>query len=188
MKRVIGYHQVAAEIPLERGVIVRGHKGGLQVRSTLQLGTHFQVIFPVTMLAVTSSPWPEPEQEVDMTRHTVLVIDDEAPVRDAVIDILALEDVSVITAPDGQAGIELYRLRQSEIRLIILDLSMPGLNGEETFHALRQINAQVPVLLSSGYSQDEVVQRFAGQPAVGFVQKPYEINTLITVVRRCLAV
>jgi DNA-binding NtrC family response regulator len=139
------------------------------------------------MLAITLSPWPEPVQEIAMTQHTVLVIDDEAPVRDAVTDILVLEDMSVVTAPDGQTGIELYRLHQSEIRLIILDMSMPGLNGEETFHELRQINAQVPVLLSTGYSQDELVQRFAGQPAVGFVQKPYEINTLITEVRRCLA-
>ena len=166
--------------------IVRGHKGGLQVQSMLAIGTRFQLIFPATGLEISSAPSAEPVQEIDMTQHTVLVIDDEAPVRDAVTDILALENVPVIAAPDGQTGIELYRARRNDIRLIILDLSMPGLSGEETFRELRQINAQVAVLLSSGYSQDEVVQRFAGQSAVGFIQKPYEINTLIAEVRRHL--
>jgi DNA-binding response OmpR family regulator len=76
-------------------------------------------------------------------------------VRDAVTDILELEGLSVLTASDGRAGINLYRQRQADIALILLDLSMPGLNGEETFRELRQINTHARVLLSS-LRQDEV--------------------------------
>ncbi len=96
-------------------------------------------------------------------------------------------NTQTITAPDGRTGIDLYRIRQADIRLVILDLSMPGLSGEETLNELCRINAQVPILLSSGYSQDEVAQRFAGQAAIGFIQKPYEISALIDEVKRRLA-
>ena len=118
-----------------------------------------------------------------MTQQLVLVIDDELPVRDAVTDILDLEGLPVLTAPDGRSGIDLYRQRQADIGLILLDLSMPGLNGEETFRELRQINAHVRVLLSSGYSRDEVAARFAGQREVGFIQKPYDAEQLVAVVK-----
>jgi DNA-binding NtrC family response regulator len=66
-----------------------------------------------------------------------------------------------------------------EIRLILLDLSMPGLNGEETLRELRQTDAHVRVLLSSGYSHAEVAARFAGQSEVGFIQKPYDAGQLV---------
>ncbi len=167
--------------------IVRGHKGGLRVTSTLGVGTWFQIIFPASAANSSAPVEPEPVQEIDMTRQTVLVIDDEYPVRDAVTDILALENVPVITAVDGETGIDLYRRRRSEVRLIILDLSMPGLSGEETFYELRKIDPQVHVLLSSGYSRDEVKQRFAGESGVGFIQKPYEATDLIDEVKRWLA-
>ena len=122
----------------------------------------------------------------DVAHRLVLVIDDEASVREAVTDILELEEMPVITAPDGQRGLELYRDRQTDIGLVLLDLSMPGLNGEQTFHELRKINPQVQVILSSGYSQDEVVQRFADQSRVGFIQKPYEPSKLVREIRRWL--
>lgn len=121
-----------------------------------------------------------------MTQPHVLVIDDEQPVRDAVTDILELAGLAVLAAPDGRAGIELYRQHQTDIGLILLDLSMPGLNGEETFRELRQLNAHVRVLLSSGYSHDEVAARFAGQDEVGFIQKPYEADQLVREVKRYL--
>ena len=112
----------------------------------------------------------------------VLVIDDEAPVREAVTDILESEGLTVLTAADGIAGVTAYRERQADIRLVLLDLSMPGLNGVDTFQALRQINPMVSVILSSGYSQDEATRRFAGQGLAGFLQKPYDVETLVNLV------
>ncbi len=122
-----------------------------------------------------------------MMPRLILVIDDEEPVRDAVTDILELEGLAVITAPDGQTGIDLFRAQQNDVGLILLDLSMPGLNGEETFYELRQIDPQVQIVLSSGYSHDEVAPRFAGQARVSFIQKPYDAATLVKEIKRQLA-
>jgi len=122
-----------------------------------------------------------------MLQQLILVIDDEEPVRGAVTDILELEGLAVLSAPDGQTGVDLYRARQDDVDLIMLDLSMPGLTGEETFRELRQINPQARIMLSSGYSHDEVTSRFAGQREVAFIQKPYDATQLVTEVRRQLA-
>ncbi len=167
--------------------IVRGHEGGLRVESKLNGGTLFELVFPSEDVASSETLAPEIVQEAAMLHHLILVIDDEEPVRGAVTDILDLEGLSVLTAPDGQSGIELYRARQAEIDLIILDLSMPGLTGEETFRELRQINPQVRIMLSSGYSHDEVTSRFAGQREVAFIQKPYDASQLVAEVKRQLA-
>jgi PAS domain S-box-containing protein len=167
--------------------IVRGHEGGLRVESALNVGTTFELVFPSEEVTALETLAPELGQEAAMLHHLIMVIDDEEPVRDAVTDILDLEGLSVLTAPDGQAGIELYRDRQADIDLIVLDLSMPGLTGEETFRKLRQINPQVRIMLSSGYSHDEVISRFAGQREVAFIQKPYDASQLVAEVKRQLA-
>ncbi len=167
--------------------IVRGHGGGLKVTSELKVGTTFEIVLPSGAVEAVEPVIQEVLQEVDVTQQLVLVIDDEEPVRDAVTDILELEGLRVLTAPDGRTGLELYQQHQAEIRLILLDLSMPGLNGEETLHELRQVDAHVRVLLSSGYSQAEVAERFAGQSEVRFIQKPYDAEQLLREVRRYLA-
>jgi PAS domain S-box-containing protein len=167
--------------------IVRGHDGGLRVESELNVGTTFELVFPGADVAAPDMLAPEVAQEAAMLQHLIMVIDDEEPVRSAVTDILELEGLAVLSAPDGQAGIDLYRDRQADIDLIMLDLSMPGLTGEETFRELRQINPQVRIILSSGYSHDEVTSRFAGQREVAFIQKPYDATQLVTEVKRQLA-
>jgi CheY-like chemotaxis protein len=167
--------------------IVRGHDGGLRVESELNAGTTFELVFPGADIAAPEMLAQEVAQEANMLQHWILVIDDEEPVRSAVTDILELEGLAVLSAPDGQIGIDLYSARQADIDLIMLDLSMPGLTGEETFRELRQINPQVHIMLSSGYSHDEVISRFAGQHEVAFIQKPYDASQLVAEVKRQLA-
>ena len=116
----------------------------------------------------------------------ILVIDDEQPVREAVTDILEMEGLKVLTASNGAAGLAKYRERQADIQVVLLDLSMPGLSGEETFHALHAINPNVRVILSSGYSHTEALQRFRDQSPAGFIQKPYDASSLVEQIRRCL--
>ena len=94
--------------------------------------------------------------------------------------------IRTLAATNGQSGIELYQAYQDDIYLIILDLSMPGLNGEQTFRKLHQINPDVRVLLSSGYNQAEAIQRFDGKELTGFIQKPYSAITLIKKVQQIL--
>lgn len=117
----------------------------------------------------------------------ILVIDDEEPVREAVTDILELEGLQVVSAANGRDGIELYRAQRVDIQLVILDLSMPGISGAETLEALQQINPAIRVILSSGYSEEEVNQRIQGQSGVTFIQKPYSFGTLAKTVRQQLA-
>ena len=119
-------------------------------------------------------------------KHTIMVIDDEEPVREAVKDILELVEIDVLQAEDGQIGIEMYQAHQSKIELILLDLSMPGLTGEETFHALREINPDIRILLSSGFNETEVTARLAGQNVTGFIQKPYTLDALIEKIQKHL--
>jgi DNA-binding NtrC family response regulator len=82
--------------------------------------------------------------------------------------------------------VEVFQREQAQVRLVLLDLTMPHLDGEACYRALRQIDPMVRVLLSSGYNQQDVVNRFAGKGLAGFVQKPYTAEELITVVRQCL--
>ncbi len=122
-----------------------------------------------------------------LSTKVVLLIDDEQPVREAVKDILELIDVDVITAVNGRDGIALYTQQQKEINLILLDLSMPGMNGAETLRALRQIDPHIPILLSSGYSKTEIVSRFIDTNLTDFLQKPYSLDALIDTVQKYLA-
>jgi CheY-like chemotaxis protein len=122
-------------------------------------------------------------QNLSSARH-VLVIDDQETVCEAAQDILDLENIPVIAALSGQAGIDVYRERQPEIGLVLLDLSMPGMNGFETFQALRQINPQVPIILSSGYDEKEVLPQLAETELVGFLKKPYNFEALINAVKQ----
>lgn len=117
----------------------------------------------------------------------ILVIDDEEAVREAVTDILDLEGWPVLTAENGEIGVQTYHSHRSSIALVILDLSMPGLSGQETLVHLQAINPHVKVLLSSGYSETEVSGRFANLGVAGFLQKPYNALHLINTVHKHLA-
>lgn len=171
--------------------IVRGHHGGLHVASESGRGTSFQLFFPIRQGAagladrVVEAPKATPPG-AHLSHPRILIIDDEEPVREAISDILGMEGLPVLTAADGATGLELYRQWQAEIGLILLDLSMPGLSGEETFHELRGLNPEVRVVLSSGYSQTEAARRFVNEPVAGFLQKPYDVEALIAEVWRHL--
>ena len=167
--------------------IVRGHKGELQVHSQVGNGTTFKVLLPALALNMTPAVLAT-ANEVGRrgSQGLILVIDDEAPVREAVADILGLEGITVLTAANGATGIELYRQSMDDVKLVILDLSLPGLSGAEIFRELRRMDPAVKVLLSSGYDQVEATRHFIGQGLAGFLQKPYESEGLVEKVRSYL--
>jgi DNA-binding response OmpR family regulator len=92
--------------------------------------------------------------------------------------MLARLGFGVVTAADGQEAVEIYRQRRVEIVLVLLDLTMPRMSGEETFRALREIDPAARIVLSSGYSETDVASRFAGMGLAGFIQKPYSLRDL----------
>lgn len=166
--------------------IVRGHKGGLYVTSKPNEGSLFEVLFPVkeqAETAVSTAAVPFEEQPIS---GVVLVIDDEASVREAAVDILEMEGVTVYTAASGETGIALYQENHEIIDLVLLDLSMPGLSGHETFQALKQIEPQAKIILSSGYSEEEVNRQFAGEDVADFLAKPFQLTSLIKKIQRHL--
>jgi PAS domain S-box-containing protein len=166
--------------------VVQGHGGGIRVYSEVGQGTTFKLLFPATDATATTPASPPTRPAADSVEGLVLVIDDEEAVREAVTDILELHGLDVVTAADGQTGIELFRQRSQEISLVLLDLSMPGLSGQETFRALRGIDPTVPVILSSGYNEHEATRRFVGKGLAGFLQKPYNLEGLVEKIQQYL--
>ncbi len=166
--------------------IIRGHKGGVKVTSDVGRGTTFRIVFPISEehLPVTS-PAVTPEIPRDQI-GTVLVIDDEEPVREAIVDILEDTGLRVLIASDGQAGINEYQAHANEINLVILDHSMPGMTGEETCRRLQEIDPAARVIISSGYDRSEVTRHFSHLGMAGFLQKPYSAIDLIDEVSRNL--
>ncbi|MCX6135365.1 MAG: PAS domain S-box protein [Ignavibacteriales bacterium] len=157
--------------------IVRGHRGALQVESTKGIGTTFRAAFPQTEQSMQSDQRQAPESEPAFGK-TVLLIDDEEVVRDVFAETLTDVGWNVLTAADGESGLRIFKDNQTHIALIVLDLSMPVMDGAETFRRLKAIDSSVKVVLSSGYGEEEAIGRFEGLGLSGFLQKPYRWNML----------
>jgi DNA-binding NtrC family response regulator len=114
---------------------------------------------------------------------TVLVIDDEEMVRGVAKSMLESYGYSVLVADDGRSAVELFKEVGHQISVVVLDLTMPSMSGEETFRQLRTIRSNVRVILSSGYDEVEAVKRFTGKSLTGFIQKPYTAGQLAQKVR-----
>jgi CheY-like chemotaxis protein len=117
---------------------------------------------------------------------TVLVVDDEQIVREMAKRALERHGYTVLVADSGAAAIDVFRRHPGEIAVVLLDLSMPGMSGEETLPELRKIRPKFEVVVSSGYSESEAMTLFHGQRVSGFVQKPYTSKGIAEKVKACL--
>lgn len=93
---------------------------------------------------------------------------------------------TVLTAADGAAAVEVFRVRGADIACVVLDLTMPHQDGVATLAQLRQLRPDIKVILSSGYPAEEALQRFGGHGVAGFVQKPYALDSMRAEVERVL--
>jgi two-component system cell cycle sensor histidine kinase/response regulator CckA len=164
--------------------VVRGHRGGLSVESRPGRGTTFRILFapsaqPPAAGAGTAAPPRRREGRI-------LLVDDEEAVREMIGEILEQEGFEVLRAEDGSRGVALFDANRGRVDVVLLDLSMPGLSGEETFRRLRQIDPGVRVILSSGYDGAEARGRFGASAPSAFIQKPYRPEQLLAEIGRCL--
>lgn len=116
----------------------------------------------------------------------VLVIDDEDDVRTVTVEVLQEAQLKTLQAANGPAGIALFRQHAPQVKLVILDFFMPGMNGEQVLHKLRSIDPRIPVIFFSGFSEYEVMGRIPLRNGITFLQKPYTINALWEIVQQYL--
>ena len=131
-------------------------------------------------------PTPQVVAERSVQGETVLVVDDEQIVRRSAKAMLERYGYSVVVAENGKEAVELYRVLADKIDLVLLDMTMPLMGGEEAFRQMKMIRGDVRVILSSGYNEVEAVRRFTGKGLAGFLQKPYSATTLAEKVRAVL--
>jgi PAS domain S-box-containing protein len=158
--------------------IVRAHNGSLNVTSKLGEGTVFRVVFPTRPGLAASSTHDGPPARLPLAHETVLVIDDEEIVRSTARNALEKLGYNVLTAADGAEGVEHFRSLRDSISTVLLDLTMPGLSGEATMNELRSIRPDARIVLSSGFSETEAMQRFGSAGVQAFLQKPYTAQAL----------
>jgi PAS domain S-box-containing protein len=166
--------------------IMRSHKGTLSVSSRPGEGTVMRALFPVSTPAAELEPTPQTADTSWRGQGTILVVDDEQIVRDVSGVMLETFGFEVISAANGERAMAAYRRYRDSIRAVLLDMTMPVMNGEETFRALARINPKVKVVLCSGYTEHDATQRFAGRGLAGFLQKPFAAGDLIALMRRVL--
>jgi CheY-like chemotaxis protein len=167
--------------------IVRAHKGALRVESHPGTGSTFELLLPVHYGAAVGqrpamSADAGPDRAVWRASGAVLVVDDELGVRTLTRSVLERAGLTVILAEDGATAVDIFRERSSEVRVAMVDLTMPGLDGRETLAQIRQIRPDVPAILMSGYTPEDLDDC----PPHEFLQKPFTPSALRTIVRRIL--
>lgn len=166
--------------------IVRGHGGAIKVETALGKGTTMIVLLPCR----------DQEQGVDgsaqydsakfLRKRTVLVFDDEEYVRAVAEQMLGLAGYKALTAASGSEGLALFEEHRSEIALVLLDVTMPGMDGPETFDRLRRVNPTLPIVLFSGHDEKTAMSRFKITSNAGFIQKPFDYVTFVAKLREIL--
>jgi len=164
--------------------IVRSHKGALKVHSTPGKGTNFKLLLPAIRepADAISAPRTPPDLRGE---GTILVVDDESTVRTIARATLERFGYTVLLAENGREALDIVA-RQLDIRAVLLDLTMPVMDGEETLRHVRELRPDLPVVLSSGFNEAESIGRFAHKGLAGFIQKPYTAASLAAKMKSAL--
>ena len=166
--------------------IIRAHGGAVAVWSQPHEGTYFRLFFP-SIPTRRIEPSAVPDSDLSWRGNgTILIVDDEEDVRIASQLILEETGFNVMTAHDGRHGLEVFKAQRNNITAVLLDLTMPHMNGEQLFQKIRHFSPSVPVILSSGYTEEDALKRFTGSGISAFIQKPYQVDALIAKVRQVL--
>jgi PAS domain S-box-containing protein len=164
--------------------IVRSHGGGLKVYSEPGKGTSMKVFLPAAdpegadHLSSKPPPW--------RGRGTLLVVDDETDARAVARAMGTHLGFHVVEASDGEEAVAIFQQRKGEFSLVLMDLTMPRMDGREAFLRMREIAPEVPVVLTSGFSESDAVSDFAGRGLAGFLPKPYQRRQFDEIMQKAL--
>ncbi|OLS24360.1 MAG: Blue-light-activated protein [Candidatus Heimdallarchaeota archaeon LC_2] len=159
--------------------IIKGHEGGLLLDTRINEGTSFKILFPlsVNFRSLINDEKPEIKDSHMVSGSKIMVIDDEPVVLSVACKLLRKIGFDPIAAVDGYEAINIFH-EKSDIKLVILDLTMEKISAQQTFSELRKLNPKLPIVISSGFSRNEVFQQFGIEEKMEFLQKPYSISEL----------
>jgi CheY-like chemotaxis protein len=160
--------------------IVRAHEGAIRVTSTVGEGSVFRVLFPISDRPVAAPKAPVRLQSEDWrTTGTVLIADDEPRVRQVLAMMLSDIGFNVLHASSATGCLEVYRANAGAIDAVVVDLQMPGGGGREVVRVLRAEGHHVPIVVSSGYSEESVGPELRSDNRLSFLEKPFEYSTFV---------
>jgi len=166
--------------------IVKAHKGGISISSRPNVGTCVSIYLPLfaeEKTAHTSSAirhTPKDEQD-DIS---VLIIDDDAMIRDMAAEILNEFGFRVFTASDGAEGVDVFEQQRSQVDVVLLDMTMPRMNGEACFRALKDIDAEARIIICSGYSESDTRAELGDVTPADIIHKPFHPDMLLDSIRK----
>jgi PAS domain S-box-containing protein len=166
--------------------ILRGHRAGLQISSTLDQGSTFRICFPASSERPHASAPAIQEATAHPLRGRVLLVDDEALILQTIGSALRALGLEVLTAGDGLEALEQFKSAKPRPDLVLMDLTMPRMDGREAFQAMHDLDPSVPVVLSSGFTEQDSLQTLSGTGPAGFIQKPYRVKELRQLLQRVL--
>jgi signal transduction histidine kinase len=159
--------------------IVRSHQGAVRVTSTLGRGTSLRLLFPASPEPAMDLSIPEVSTTLLAGGGTVLVVDDEHAVRSVSRKVLERAGFKVVEARNGYEGLDRLREHVHATRAVVLDMTMPGLNGDEVMRRMLEFNPSLRIILSSGYNEQDLATRYSNLRIAHFIQKPYTAQALV---------
>jgi len=165
--------------------IIKNHGGYIEVQSQKGQGSQFSIFLPASIKPVLTATESAPK--IIKGSGTILMVDDEEMVLDVGARVLKKLGYTVLESNNGRKAVELYKKLQDKIKLVVLDIVMPDMGGAEVYDRLKEINPEVKVLLSSGYSIDDQAREIMGRGCDDFIQKPFSMEAMSDKLSRILS-